>query len=120
MPHQSNTTARTEPTAARPETSSYHAVGVASWYGGKFHGRRTANGERFNKNALTCAHRNLPFGTKLVVTNINNGKSVVVRVNDRGPVTKKRIIDLSQAAAKKLDFMKSGTAQVKLELVPQD
>ena len=103
--------------SASSPTSSYQAVGIASWYGGKFHGRKTASGERFNQNALTCAHRTLPFGTALKVTNLANGKSIVVRVNDRGPVSKKRLIDLSKAAAKALDFLKSGLAKVDIEQV---
>lgn len=72
--------------------------GEASWYGPGFHGRKTASGERFNQNALTAAHRTLPFGAKVKVTNVNNGKSVTVRINDRGPYHGGRIIDLSKAA----------------------
>ena len=87
-------------------------IGWASWYGGKFHGRKTANGERYNKHALTCASKTLPFGTLLEVTNLKNGRSVVVRVNDRGPYRKKRILDLSYAVAKKLGFIKSGVTKV--------
>jgi len=119
-PHQSSSTPRVEPTIPSPETSSYRATGVASWYGGKFHGRRTASGSRFNQNALTCAHRTLPFGSQLKVTNIANGKSVLVQVNDRGPAIRSRLIDLSKAAAKELDFIKRGTTQVQLELIPQE
>lgn len=119
-PHQSSTAPRVEPTLPSPETSSYQATGVASWYGGKFHGRKTASGVRFNQNALTCAHRTLPFGSQLKVTNLANGKSVFVEVNDRGPAIKSRLVDLSKAAAKKLDFIKTGTAQVQLELIPQE
>jgi rare lipoprotein A len=74
--------------------------GVASWYGPGFHGRLTANGERFNTNSLTAAHRTLPFGTRVRVTNAKTGRSVVVRINDRGPFTKGRVIDLSKAAAR--------------------
>lgn len=92
-------------------------VGSASWYGGKFHGRTTANGEKFNMNALTAAHKTLPFGTKVRVTNEANGKSVVVRINDRGPYAGRRIIDLSRAAAGKVGMMQSGVAKVKLEIL---
>lgn len=93
-------------------------TGKASWYGGKFHGRKTASGERFNKNALTAAHRKLPFGTKVRVTHLGNHKSVVVRINDRGPFGNKgRIIDISEAAAKRLGMKQSGVARVKLEVL---
>lgn len=93
------------------------ASGVASWYGNPFHGRRTANGERYNMNELTAAHRTLPFGSKVRVTNRSNNKSVVVRINDRGPFAGKRVIDLSRAAASALKMMSSGVAPVKLELL---
>ncbi len=92
--------------------------GIASWYGGKFHGRRTANGETYNMYDLTAAHRWLPFGTLVRVTNLRNHKSVVVRINDRGPFVKNRIIDLSYAAARALDMIKTGTAPVELEKLP--
>lgn len=91
--------------------------GVASYYGPGFHGRRTANGETFNMNAMTAAHRTLPFGTKLKVTNLANGKSAIVRVNDRGPYAHGRILDLSVAAAKQIGSTGSGTARVTLEVV---
>lgn len=90
---------------------------TVSYYADKFHGRKTASGETFNMNALTCAHKTLPFGTILKVTNLANGKSVQVRVNDRGPFVEHREADLSKAAAIKLDMIKSGTAQVKIEIV---
>ncbi|HPX89413.1 MAG TPA: septal ring lytic transglycosylase RlpA family protein, partial [Methylophilaceae bacterium] len=92
-------------------------VGLASFYAAKFHGRRTANGEIFNTHALTAAHLSLPFGTKVKVTNLRNGKSVVVRINDRGPHVRGRIIDLSVAAAKKIGLNRAGTARVKLEVL---
>lgn len=92
-------------------------VGLASFYAAKFHGRRTASGEIFNTHALTAAHLSLPFGTKVKVTNLRNGKSVVVRINDRGPHVRGRIIDLSSAAAKKIGLNRAGTARVKLELL---
>ncbi|MBA3677129.1 MAG: septal ring lytic transglycosylase RlpA family protein [Sphingosinicella sp.] len=91
--------------------------GVASYYGAELAGNRTANGERFNPSALTAAHRTLPMGTRLRVTNKANGKSVVVRINDRGPFTKNRIIDVSRAAAEKISMIGSGTARVTLEHV---
>ena len=91
--------------------------GNASWYGGKFHGRKTASGERYNQNKMTAAHKTLPFGTNVRVKNTENGKSVVVRINDRGPFSKGRIIDLSRAAAKKLDMIKTGTAKVSIKVV---
>jgi len=91
--------------------------GSASWYGGKFHGRKTANGERYNQNALTAAHKSLPFGTKVRVTNESNGKSVVVRINDRGPYVGKRVIDLSRAAANAVGMVQRGVARVKVEVL---
>lgn len=84
--------------------------GIASFYADKFQGRRTASGERFNMNDLTCAHKNLPFGTKLLVKNARNGKSCVVTVNDRGPYHGSRVIDLSRAAARKIGI--TGTGRV--------
>ncbi len=92
-------------------------TGVASYYGRRFHGRRTANGERFNMNAMTAAHKRLPFGTRVRVTNQRNGKSVVVRINDRGPFVRGRTIDLSRAAARKIGIIQSGHGRVKLEVV---
>jgi rare lipoprotein A len=91
--------------------------GMISFYAGEFHGRKTANGETFDKNALTAAHRTFPFGTRLRVTNLDNGKSVEVRVNDRGPFAKGRILDVSLKAAKKLEMVGKGTARAKVEVV---
>ncbi len=91
--------------------------GKASWYGPGFHGRRTANGEIYNSNALTAAHRSLPFGTRVRVTNIHNGRSVVVRINDRGPFIGGRIIDVSAGAARRLNMISSGIAPVRLEIL---
>jgi rare lipoprotein A len=91
--------------------------GTASWYGPGFHGRRTASGERFNSGAMTAAHRFLPFGTKLRVVNENNGRSVVVRVNDRGPFARNRIIDLAKGPAQELGLTSSGTGYVSLQRV---
>lgn len=96
---------------------SHELSGTASWYGPKFHGRKTANGEKFNMYAFTAAHKTLPFNTYLKVTNLKNGKSVIVRVNDRGPFVKNRIIDLSYAAAHKIGVDISGTAPVKLTII---
>ncbi|MBD3315706.1 MAG: septal ring lytic transglycosylase RlpA family protein [Chitinivibrionales bacterium] len=93
-------------------------TGVASYYGPGFHGRQTANGERFDQYAATAAHRTLPFGTRVRVTNLNNGKSVVVRINDRGPFKRGRIIDLSVGAARQIDMIGPGTARVRLEVLP--
>lgn len=89
--------------------------GSASWYGPRFHGRKTASGERFNMYGMTAAHRYLPLGTKVRVTNMDTGKSIVVKVNDRGPYHGNRILDLSKAAARSLGMIKSGTCKVKLE-----
>lgn len=92
--------------------------GRASYYGKRFHGRKTASGERFDMNALTAAHRTLPFGTMVRVTNAGNGRSVVVKVNDRGPFgDRSRIIDVSQAAAEALGMLQAGIAEVVLEVV---
>jgi rare lipoprotein A len=88
--------------------------GKASWYGLKFHGRRTSSGERFDMNELTAAHMTLPFGTRVRVRNEANGREVVVRINDRGPRMRDRIIDLSKAAAAALGFVKTGEARVVL------
>ena len=89
--------------------------GKASWYGGRHHGGPTASGERFNKNAMTAAHRSFPMGTRVRVTNLKNGRSVIVRINDRGPYGKGRIIDLSEAAAAKLDMIEAGVVPVRVE-----
>ena len=92
-------------------------VGEASYYAHKFHGRKTANGETFNMNDLTAAHKTLPFGTIVRVTNLGNNRSVQVRINDRGPFVRNRIIDLSLAAAKEIDMLKSGTAKVRIDVI---
>ncbi|MEM6761852.1 MAG: septal ring lytic transglycosylase RlpA family protein [Pseudomonadota bacterium] len=97
------------------EDKDYDKVGMASWYGPKFHGRKTANGERFNQNAMTAAHPTLPLPSYVRVTMKKSGKSVVVRVNDRGPFTRGRIIDVSRAAAKELGFKSAGHAKVRVE-----
>jgi rare lipoprotein A len=94
--------------------------GRASYYGDFFHGRRTASGERFDIRKFTAAHRTLPFGTRVKVTNLHNNKSVVLKINDRGPHVKSRIIDLSKAAARAIDLMRYGAARVSIEVVNQD
>ncbi len=91
--------------------------GMASWYGPGFHGRLTANGERYNQNGLTAAHKSLPFGTRVRVTNLNNGRSITVRINDRGPYARGRIIDLSKGAARIIGLMNSGVAPVQIEIL---
>lgn len=91
--------------------------GHASWYGPGFHGRTTANGERFNMGAMTAAHKTMPFGTKLKVTNKRSGKSVVVRINDRGPFVRGRMLDLSKAAATKIGLIKAGSGSVCVERI---
>ena len=91
--------------------------GVASWYGGRHHGRRTASGQRFDTNAMTAAHRKLPMFTRARVTNLENGRSIEVVINDRGPYIKGRIVDLSSEAARRLDMRRQGTARVRVEVL---
>lgn len=91
-------------------------VGVASWYGPGFHGRKTANGERFDMNKLTAAHRLLPLGSRIRVKNVENGETLVVRVNDRGPYEGNRVLDLSHRAAQQLGFEEEGLAKVVMNL----
>lgn len=93
------------------------SAGKVTYYGHKHAGRKTASGERFNPNALTMAHRTLPFGTLVRVTNLHNNQSVVVRVNDRGPVSRKHVGDLTSAAASKISMLRAGVADVLLEIV---
>ncbi|MCY1284397.1 Endolytic peptidoglycan transglycosylase RlpA [compost metagenome] len=93
----------------------YRAEGKASYYGARHHGKRTASGERFNQNALTAAHRTLPFGTRVRVTNLRNDRTVVVRINDRGPYGRGRIIDVSHKAAEVLGMIRSGVVPVRVE-----
>ena len=95
----------------------YSESGQASYYAMKYHNRKTASGERFNNYAMTAAHKSLPFGTKVIVTNIKNGKTVTVRINDRGPFVKGRIIDLSRAAFAKIENIDKGLAEVKIRVV---
>lgn len=104
--------------SARPaKVHKWTQVGKASWYGRRFQGRRTASGEAFDLNMLTCAHRTLPIGTLLRVTNLTNRRSIMVRVNDRGPVPAGLIVDLSYGAAKSLGFSHLGRAHVRLDKV---
>ncbi len=97
--------------------SRWVQYGVASWYGGEFHGRPTSSGEVYDMNQLTCAHNTLPLGTTVMVTNLENGRSLELKVNDRGPFVKERIIDVSYAAAQMLGMWAKGTAPVKVEVV---
>lgn len=91
--------------------------GTASYYGRELAGNRTANGERFDPDAMTGAHRTLPFGSRVRVTNLSNGQSVIVRINDRGPFGRGRVIDVSHAAASEIGMIRSGTARVRMTLV---
>ncbi len=93
-------------------------TGLASWYGAEYHGRQTASGEIFDRNAMTAAHRELAFQTKVEVTNLENGRQVTVKINDRGPFVEGRIIDLSERAADELGMKIAGLAQVSLKIVP--
>ena len=97
-----------------PSGEGYVEEGIASWYGGKFHGRKTANGEVYDMYEKTAAHKTMPFGTYVKVVNLSNGKEVLVRINDRGPFVKERIIDLSFAAAKDIALIDPGTTRVRL------
>ena len=93
-------------------------TGYASYYGKEFHGRKTASGEKYNMSAFTAAHRTLPFGTLVKVTNKSNKLSVIVKVNDRGPFSKKRIVDISRAAAESIDMVSDGVVMVEVEVLP--
>jgi rare lipoprotein A len=135
LQRSSDTSAPTEttvqPAPAEPETAKppikktppaqakLPQTGEASWYGAQHQGKRTASGEIFDQTLFTAAHRTLPLGSKIKVTNLANGKSVEVRINDRGPFAEDRIIDLSGAAAKALEFLQSGKATVRLELLSE-
>ena len=99
------------------EAAKEGVVGIASYYAAKFHGKRTASGEKFSQKVLTAAHLTLPFGTLLKVTNLQNMKSVIVRVNDRGPHVRGRIVDLSRAAAELIGLRHTGTARVELQIL---
>ena len=109
------------PKAAAPLRSlspAYHTVGVASWYGPGFHGRLTASGEVYDMNAMTAAHRTLPFGTQVRVTNLANNASLDLVINDRGPFVGQRVIDVSREAANKLGFLNDGLTQVRIVAKP--
>ena len=108
-----------QPSAAKPSAAPLveETTGYASWYGHPYHGRRTTNGETYDMNTMTAAHRTLPFDTVVKVSNLSNGKTVTVRINDRGPFVKDRIIDLSYIAAKQIDMVGPGTARVSLEIL---
>ena len=102
------------------EDPAYDEVGVASWYGKQFHGKKTANGEVYNMNALTAAHKTLPMPTNVKVTNLQNGRTIVVRVNDRGPFVGDRVIDLSRRAAQVLGFTNQGTTKVRIQAIDKN
>lgn len=97
--------------------ADHASVGIATYYSDVFHGKKTASGEVYEKEKLTAAHRTLPIGTRIKVSRLDNGRAVVVRINDRGPFVKNRIIDLSYAAAKKIGLVGTGVAKVKLEII---
>jgi rare lipoprotein A len=101
----------------RQDASGYSVVGIASWYGDAFHGRRTANGEIFDKRSISAAHPTLPLPSYVRVTNLKNGRSMVVRVNDRGPYHGGRVMDVSQRVAESLDFRGEGTARIRVDYV---
>lgn len=107
------------PASAAKASGEHQLEGKAAYYSNRFNGRKTASGQRFNNAAMTTAHNTLPFGTRVKVTNTKNNKSVVVRVNDRGPSTPGRVFDLTRAAASKLGYVRSGLADVKAEVVAQ-
>ena len=96
------------------DSKGFEQQGPASWYGNPFHGRKTANGETYNMNEMTAAHKELPLGTRVEVTNLSNGRKVVVRINDRGPFHGNRVLDLSRAAAQELGTLNAGVAQVQI------
>lgn len=102
------------------EKATFSQVGIASWYGKAHHGRKTASGERFNMREMTAAHRTLPFDTVVRVTNLETGKVIKVRINDRGPYVSGRIIDLSAKAAAALEIAEDGTARVRIEEFASD
>jgi rare lipoprotein A (peptidoglycan hydrolase) len=108
---------RTQGKASPTENRTYRSEGTASWYGPDFHGRRTANGERYDMNGISAAHRTMPMPSYARVTNLDNGRSIIVRVNNRGPFVHGRVADLSVGAAKALDFYRKGTTKVRVEFV---
>jgi rare lipoprotein A len=100
---------------SRASDVAFRQTGVASWYGPGFDGRLTASGARFDQNDLTAAHRDLPLGSEVWVTNLENGRSLTVEINDRGPYAKNRVLDLSKAAARRLGLLENGVAKVRIE-----
>lgn len=116
-PEQATTSLRVPQPSAPPV---FEQTGKASWYGPGLHGKTTASGETFDQNQMTAAHRTLPLGTEARVTNLENGKTVDVTVNDRGPFVRGRVIDLSAKAAKQLDLKKDGVGRVKIEVKADD
>lgn len=117
VPPQPRYHAMAEPPSTCGTAPAYRAVGTASWYGRPYHGRRTASGEIYNMHRFTAAHRSLPFGTRIKVTNIRNGRSVLLTVNDRGPFVRGRIVDVSYRAASELNFARAGLAPVRVQSV---
>lgn len=109
--------AHPRPYAAPAPRRSYDIVGAASWYGKPYHGRRTASGQIYNMYQMTAAHPSLPFGTRVLVTNLDNGRSVVVTINDRGPFVRGRIIDVSRKAAGQLGFLNKGVTRVGVRII---
>lgn len=105
------------PTSPAERPAAWTETGMASWYGDPFHGRPTASGETYDMNELTGAHRTLPFGTRLRVQNLDNGHSVTIRINDRGPFAKERILDVSRKAAQELGMIGPGTARVRITVL---
>ncbi len=106
-----------DPKTEKKVEKSNENIGKASWYGPGFHGRLTANGERYNMNGISAAHKTLKFGTRVRITNLENGKSIVVRVNDRGPYIKGRQFDLSKGAFKKIASVDTGVIKIKYEIL---
>ncbi len=102
---------------ASSASTVYSQFGVASWYGPECQGNQTASGALFNENALTCAHRELPLGTKIKVTNLANHRTLVLKVNDRGPVPRSRVLDVSMGAAKRLGFLQAGLTPVRIQIL---
>jgi rare lipoprotein A len=107
----------TAPPAMRSVDQGWYEEGEASWYGPGFHGNRTASGEVYDMEALTAAHRELPFGARVRVVNVDNGRQTQVRINDRGPFARGRVLDVSRAAARELGMIGSGTARVRIEVL---
>ena len=110
--------ARPQAKLPRPARIGSTENGIASWYGVPYHGRRTASGETFDMEQLTAAHKKLPFETWVEVTNLRNGKRVIVRITDRGPFVRGRVIDLSRGAARELDMLSTGVERVRLKVIP--